>query len=239
MTSVSDTPDPRALAQVERERERSKRRRDRVLMISIVELLTILVFVAMTYALVNETDASLRPNLERELREARARIEVLETENGKLQAERDMWRRIALAARDLVGLPQNATPEEIEREIRRRLGGSARGICASPSGTLIRVHLLADGKLDVEAGGGLRGAPWTPEETAEAHAIPGFEALIAEPAMTQARFLELAAPLNEQGVHRAPPCGYRAETLSEHDGRRLAFEQVNTVRSRFIVPTLQ
>jgi hypothetical protein len=225
-----------ARVQMERERERSKRRRDRVLMISIVELLTILVFVAMTFALVTQNDAVIGQSWRTKYLSLHEKYKAKESELAAMREERDMYKRIAESYARQIRRPELiGHPRELEREARRRekLMGTARGFCSMPANALLRVHLQANGALRVEPGS------WTADEAPRAAALSGVQEIIRERTMSPERFAGLGRVIDEAAKGLSPPCRYRVETVREHADLPLYLRQMNAVRAPFNVPTLQ
>jgi hypothetical protein len=187
-------------------RQMRQTRRDRVLMISLVEMLSILVFVAMAYAMVTNTErVDLNRQFKSEVLKLRSFLNDREEAIKKLTLERDKWRQEAEALHiEYTGTPIKTTPDDVLPLPRPpSLGkgaGDGRVRCAFPAERLFTIEMHANGFY--------RAIPaWRSTEDAQARALPGVAAILAEGKTAEVRFAQLANAIAQQ----APPEGAKGE----------------------------
>lgn len=222
------------LAARQHQYEKRQRRRDKIVLISLVEMLTIITFISVGMAFVTQQDVDLtrnwrleleqvqeqRDSVRRELTEARATIERQE-------------RELAILWDAYFGqpLPPNA---ELRREALE--GMRARGFgmptCEQPHGLLLRVETFigSDGSESFRANGA-----WGADESAVAQAIPGVSALIAAGNVSRSDWAPLANQIEQYGEAQPIGCRYRILHDEQHDNLQQYKSQNRFLQSFFRV----
>ncbi len=209
--------------------EVQRRRRERVLMFLLVELLTILTFIAMGFAFVTQNELNIGRNYRDELAALEQRHREVLAENRRLTEELEAVKRQLQQIIQALSIQRViANPEEFERwlEEQRQRSLQALPVCETPTGPLLALELLPNGDF--------RAVP----AAALGEGTPNLGPILAQGAMGRATFIEYARPLSDFGREHRDPCRYRATALARHENLRLYLQQVTTLRAYFYVREL-
>jgi hypothetical protein len=209
--------------------EVQRRRRERVLMFLLVELLTILTFIAMGFAFVTQNELNIGRNYRDELAALEERHREVLAENRRLTEELEAVRRQLQQIIQALSIQRViANPEEFERwlEEQRQRTLQALPVCENPAGPLLAFEFLPNG--DFRA---VRAA-------ATGEGAPDVGPILSQGAMSRSTLGEFARPLSDFGRDQRNPCRYRATAVARHENLRLYLRQMTTLRGYFYVREL-
>lgn len=207
--------------------ERRQRRRDKVMLISLIELLTILTFVATAFALVSKQELDLSKNNAAYVAKLEARIRGLEEANRKLEQDNQRLRKEnATLWEAYFGQPLPDDPVSRARmmgELQRR--GFGVPLCSTPSGRLFLVYL--NDRVDgVDSYSFIQG-PWPVSEAGAVRLIPGVEELLGGESLTKDQVQAFASRVRAFGDAQRPACRYRILAQERHTNLALYKEQLS------------
>jgi hypothetical protein len=228
----------------------------------LVEILALLVFLAMGFALVSRDEMATQPlaekveRLERqlsernkEIRELKVRIRGLEIANEQLA---NSLRRFAEqktgplpANAKVVVLPQdqftsNMTDLANKTELlngKQNENATLRAKLAGRGGSDLPNCNVTPGLLihvDLLAGGSFSAHPlWSANANGPAHKVPGLADLASGRALSKAEFERLARQVQSYGLQQVPQCGFRARVKERHSNLTQYKQQHHVVARYF------
>lgn len=194
--------------------QRRQRRRDRMLMMTLIELLSIMVFVAMAYALASRDEAELSTDWKTQYQKSQAQLADANKKLAAVRRELELARHAAaVLAEEYTGQPLPIDPDKSWEEVQRILkeiaekrrsgsqdqqrrtatalaGGGAFGLptCITPA-TAYTVMLYADETLQALPA-------WEARDQQTMTAMPGATALVSAGRVPRVKFAEFAKQAN-------------------------------------------
>lgn len=216
--------------------DRRQRRRDKVVLLSLVEMLTIITFISVGMAFVTQQDVDLTRDWRSELADAQERNHTLQQELTSAQETiARQERELAILWDAYYGqpLPSDAALRREMLERMRSTQGFGMPACPSPDGLLLRVETY----VGADGADTFRAFPsWTPADAETAEAIPGVASLThAAAPLDRAQFSALAMQVRAHGEAQPFGCRFMVLLDEQHENLRLYKSEVRFLRAFFRV----
>lgn len=208
--------------------ERRQRRRDKVMMITLVEVLTIFLFIMMAFALVAQSEVVMAHNLRQQLDALRVAHRELQLRLAMTERERDRYLRQRNMLLHMYNLDRfvdhNDQLDDFLNDPRRR--SLTYPVCPAPTGFMLRIDLLPDGSFQARPA-------WPAAEQAAATSIPGVASLINAGPIGAVHFAQLAGVVRLAGERRPEACRFLVSAVAQHENLRLYLQQLPSVEQQF------